>query len=55
MVDESTKKTLASIPLLKMKASPRDKGEWPDRLNFNYFFLQFYFPSKQTQFNVFKL
>ncbi len=41
MVDESTKKTLASIPLLKIKASPRDKGEWPDRLEqLSIFFLK---------------
>jgi ufm1-conjugating enzyme 1 len=39
MVDESTKKTLASIPLLKIKASPRDKGEWPDRLG-SFFLLK---------------
>ena len=39
MVDESTKKTLASIPLLKIKAGPRDKGEWPDRLKEEYFSL----------------
>jgi ufm1-conjugating enzyme 1 len=36
MVDESTKKTLASIPLLKTKAGPRDKAEWPERLKEEY-------------------
>ena len=32
MVDAATKKTLAAIPLLKTKAGPRDKEEWPQRL-----------------------
>lgn len=32
MVDAATKKTLAAIPLLKTKAGPRDKEEWPIRL-----------------------
>lgn len=32
MVDAATKKTLAAIPLLKTKAGPRDKEEWPVRL-----------------------
>lgn len=32
MVDAQTKKTLGSIPLLKVKAGPRDKEEWPSRL-----------------------
>ena len=32
MVDAATKKTLAAIPLLKTKAGPRDKEEWPMRL-----------------------
>ena len=36
MVDESTKKSLASIPLLKIKAGPREKAEWPDRLREEY-------------------
>lgn len=36
MVDEVTKKTLASIPLLKTKAGPRDKAEWPERLKEEY-------------------
>ncbi len=30
MVDASTKKTLASIPLLKTNAGPRDEA-WPER------------------------
>jgi ufm1-conjugating enzyme 1 len=36
MVDEATRKTLASIPLLKTKAGPRDKDEWPSRLKEEY-------------------
>merc|ERR1712013_19399 len=32
MVDAATKKTLASIPLLKTKAGPRDRDDWPTRL-----------------------
>lgn len=28
MVDEGTRKTLSSIPLLQTKASPRDKELW---------------------------
>lgn len=36
MVDEATKKTLASILLLKIKAGPRDKESWPDRLREEY-------------------
>ncbi|RWS04223.1 Ufm1-conjugating enzyme-like protein, partial [Dinothrombium tinctorium] len=36
MVDEATKKTLSSIPLLKTKAGPRDKELWPVRLKEEY-------------------
>ncbi|XP_064394014.1 ubiquitin-fold modifier-conjugating enzyme 1 [Halichondria panicea] len=36
MVDEATKKTLASIPLLRTKASPRDGDEWATRLKEEY-------------------
>ena len=36
MVDASTKKTLAGIPLLKTKAGPRDKEVWPTRLKEEY-------------------
>jgi ufm1-conjugating enzyme 1 len=36
MVDESTRKSLANIPLLKTKAGPRDKEEWPERLKEEY-------------------
>ncbi|CAG0901046.1 unnamed protein product [Cyprideis torosa] len=36
MVDQATKKTLSSIPLLKTRASPRDKDEWPTRLKEEY-------------------
>ena len=31
-LDVGTKKALAAIPLLKTKAGPRDKEEWPQRL-----------------------
>ncbi|RZC34297.1 UFC1 domain containing protein [Asbolus verrucosus] len=36
MVDESTRKTLSSIPLLKTKAGPRDKELWVERLKEEY-------------------
>ena len=36
MVDEVTKKTLGSIPLLKTKAGPREKDAWPERLKEEY-------------------
>lgn len=36
MVDESTRKTLSSIPLLKTKAGPRDKELWVQRLKEEY-------------------
>lgn len=32
MVDSATRKSLSSIPLLKTKAGPRDKDQWPLRL-----------------------
>lgn len=32
MVDDATRKTLTNIPLLKTKAGPRDKDQWPQRL-----------------------
>lgn len=32
MVDEGTRKTLQSIPLLQTRASPRDKDLWVQRL-----------------------
>ena len=35
-MDDSTKKTLSSIPLLKTKAGPRDKDLWPQRLKEEY-------------------
>lgn len=35
-MDDSTKKTLNSIPLLKTKAGPRDKDLWPQRLKEEY-------------------
>lgn len=36
MVDEATKKSLSSIPLLKTKAGPRDKDLWVQRLKEEY-------------------
>ncbi|KAL7290033.1 ubiquitin-fold modifier-conjugating enzyme 1 [Trichogramma pretiosum] len=36
MVDESTRKTLSSIPLLKTKAGPRDSNLWGQRLKEEY-------------------
>jgi ufm1-conjugating enzyme 1 len=36
MVDEATRQTLSSIPLLKTKAGPRDGGEWVNRLKEEY-------------------
>ena len=36
MVDESTRKTLSSIPLLKTKAGPRDTDLWGQRLKEEY-------------------
>lgn len=35
-MDDSAKKTLSSIPLLKTKAGPRDKDLWPQRLKEEY-------------------
>ena len=36
MVDEATKKTVASIPTLKTKAGPRDSDAWVQRLKEEY-------------------
>lgn len=36
MVDESTRKTLSSIPLLQTKAGPREKELWVNRLKEEY-------------------
>jgi len=36
MVDEATKKTVASIPMLKTKAGPRDSDAWVQRLKEEY-------------------
>lgn len=36
MVDESTRKTLSAIPLLKTRAGPRDKDVWVQRLKEEY-------------------
>ena len=36
MVDEATKKTIASIPLLRTNASPRDGDQWATRLKEEY-------------------
>ena len=36
MVDEATKKTLASIPLLRTNAGPREGDQWAARLKEEY-------------------
>jgi len=36
MVDEATKRTLASIPLLRTNAGPRDGNLWATRLKEEY-------------------
>lgn len=36
MVDEVTKRTLSSIPLLQTKAGPREKELWVKRLKEEY-------------------
>ena len=36
MVDEATKKTLAAIPLLSIRAGPRDGDKWVERLKEEY-------------------
>ena len=36
MVDEATKRTVASIPTLKIKAGPRDSDAWVQRLKEEY-------------------
>lgn len=36
MVDEATRKTLSSIPLMRVKAGPRDKDAWVTRLKEEY-------------------
>lgn len=36
MVDDATRKTLSSIPLLRTKAGPRDKEAWVTRLKEEY-------------------
>ena len=36
MVDATTKKTLATIPLLKTRAGPHDGDVWVDRLKEEY-------------------
>ena len=36
MVDDATKKTLASIPLLRTNAGPRDGDQWATRLKEEY-------------------
>lgn len=36
MVDEGTRKTLSSIPLLQTKAGPREKELWTTRLKEEY-------------------
>lgn len=36
MVDDSTRKTLSNIPLLQIRAGPRDKDLWVQRLKEEY-------------------
>lgn len=36
MVDQATRQTLSSIPLLRTKAGPRDKDAWVTRLKEEY-------------------
>jgi len=36
MVDDSTRKTLSSIPLLQIRAGPREKDIWVQRLKEEY-------------------
>ena len=51
MVDAATKKTLASIPLLKTKAGPRDRDDWPTRLKEEYQSLIKYVGNNKAQDN----
>ncbi|XP_065072628.1 LOW QUALITY PROTEIN: ubiquitin-fold modifier-conjugating enzyme 1 [Ochlerotatus camptorhynchus] len=48
MVDESTRKTLSSIPLLQTKAGPRDKDLWVQRLKEEYQALIKYVQNNKT-------
>lgn len=36
MVDDNTRKTLSNIPLLQIRAGPRDKDLWVQRLKEEY-------------------
>ncbi len=36
MVDAATRNALSAVPLLKIKAGPRDREEWPKRLKEEY-------------------
>ena len=51
MVDAATKKTLAAIPLLKTKASPRDGDIWVNRLKEEYQSLIKYVSNNKEQDN----
>ncbi|XP_066257614.1 ubiquitin-fold modifier-conjugating enzyme 1 [Euwallacea similis] len=48
MVDETTRKTLSSIPLLKTKAGPREKELWVERLKEEYQSLIKYVQNNKT-------
>ncbi|CRL03038.1 CLUMA_CG016334, isoform A [Clunio marinus] len=48
MVDEGTKKTLQSIPLLQTRASPRDKDLWVQRLKEEFMALIKYVQSNKA-------
>lgn len=47
-MDDSSKKTLSSIPLLKTRAGPRDKDLWPKRLKEEYVSLIEYVKNNKT-------
>eukprot|EP00794_Sanderia_malayensis_P010952 gene10952-12113_t len=51
MVDAATKKTLAAIPLLRIKAGPRDGDDWVNRLKEEYQSLIKYVSNNKEQGN----
>ena len=59
MVDEATKKVLASIPLLRTNAGPRDGDPWASRLKEEYISLikvkTVYKPLARACFHVFSV
>ena len=55
MVDETTKKTLAAIPLLKTNSGPRDKENWVKRLKEEYAALIKVGHTRKTNFYVLEL